>query len=47
MVVALLAWGRMRRFRELSEITVFNSFLAVVNEVPSPRVVGGSPDDAK
>ena len=45
-LVAFLAWRRMKRFRELSEITVFSSFLAVVNEVPSPKVTGGSPNGA-
>jgi hypothetical protein len=46
LIVALVAWRRMRRFRELSEITVFSSFLAVLNEAPSPKVTGGSPDGA-
>lgn len=30
--VSLLAWRRMLRFRELSEITVFRAYLALVNE---------------
>lgn len=32
LAVALLAWRRMRRFREFSEITVFRAYLAMVGE---------------
>lgn len=32
LVIALLAWKRMVRFRELSEITVFRSYLATVGK---------------
>ena len=31
-VVALLAWKRMARFRELSETTVFRAYLAIASE---------------
>lgn len=35
LTVSLLAWRRMLRFRELSEITVFRAYLAIMNE-PEP-----------
>jgi hypothetical protein len=35
-VVATLAWRRMMRFRELSEVTVFRAYLAVAQEVIPP-----------
>jgi len=32
--VAWLSWKRMVRFRELSEVTVFRAYLAMVGEGP-------------